>query len=122
MARSSTTYPRKWNSGQTTVIRVPAKMAGQLLDIARRLDASSSYAIREEPNAFVLEMMPARKVRYSVAKPVNVASVPQRSPFRYPGGKTWFVPYLRDWLHSLRKRPAVFVEPFAGGGIASLTV
>jgi DNA adenine methylase len=53
---------------------------------------------------------------------VNVASVPQRSPFRYPGGKTWFVPYLRDWLHSFRKRPAVFVEPFAGGGIASLTV
>jgi DNA adenine methylase len=53
---------------------------------------------------------------------VNVASVPQRSPFRYPGGKTWFVPYLRDWLRSLTKRPAVFVEPFAGGGIASLTV
>jgi DNA adenine methylase len=53
---------------------------------------------------------------------VNVASVPQRSPFRYPGGKTWFVPHLRDWLHSFRKRPAVFVEPFAGGGIASLTV
>jgi hypothetical protein len=22
---------------------------------------------------------------------VNVASVPQRSPFRYPGGKTWLV-------------------------------
>jgi DNA adenine methylase len=53
---------------------------------------------------------------------VNVASVPQRSPFRYPGGKTWFVPHLRDWLRSFRKRPSVFVEPFAGGGIASLTV
>src|SRR5437867_10774820 len=53
---------------------------------------------------------------------VNVASVPQRSPFRYPGGKTWFVPHLRDWVHSLRKRPSIFVEPFAGGGIASLTV
>src|SRR5437870_1476875 len=53
---------------------------------------------------------------------VNVASVPQRSPFRYPGGKTWFVPHLRDWLHSFRKRPVLFVEPFAGGGIASLTV
>ena len=23
---------------------------------------------------------------------VNVASVPQRSPLRYPGGKTWLVP------------------------------
>jgi DNA adenine methylase len=53
---------------------------------------------------------------------VNVASVPQRSPFRYPGGKTWFVPHLRDWLRSLKKRPSVFIEPFAGGGIASLTV
>src|SRR5437867_826467 len=53
---------------------------------------------------------------------VNVASVPQRSPFRYPGGKTWFIPHLRDWLQSFRKRPAVLVEPFAGGGIASLTV
>jgi DNA adenine methylase len=53
---------------------------------------------------------------------VNVASVPQRSPFRYPGGKTWFVPHLRDWLHSFRRRRSVFVEPFAGGGIASLTI
>jgi DNA adenine methylase len=53
---------------------------------------------------------------------VNVASVPQRSPFRYPGGKTWFIPYLRHWLRSLGKRPVVFVEPFAGGAIASLTV
>ena len=24
----------------------------------------------------------------ATTKPVNVASVPQRSPFRYPGGKT----------------------------------
>jgi len=54
-------------------------------------------------------------------KIVNVASVPQRSPFRYPGGKTWFIPRLREWLKSQKKKPAVFVEPFAGGGIASLT-
>jgi DNA adenine methylase len=53
---------------------------------------------------------------------VNVASVPQRSPFRYPGGKTWLVPHLRTWLRSLPQRPALFVEPFAGGGIISLTV
>ncbi len=53
---------------------------------------------------------------------VNVASVPQRSPFRYPGGKTWLVPRLRSWLTSLPGRPALFVEPFAGGGIVSLTV
>ncbi|MCC6167885.1 MAG: DNA adenine methylase, partial [Caldilineaceae bacterium] len=53
---------------------------------------------------------------------VNVASVPQRSPFRYPGGKTWLVPKLRAWLRSLSARPVEFVEPFAGGGIISLTV
>ncbi len=53
---------------------------------------------------------------------VNVASVPQRSPFRYPGGKTWFVPYLRCWMKSLPRRPRRFVEPFAGGGIVGLTV
>lgn len=53
---------------------------------------------------------------------VNVASVPQRSPFRYPGGKTWLVPQVRRWLISKAKRPAIFVEPFAGGGIAGLTV
>jgi DNA adenine methylase len=52
---------------------------------------------------------------------VNVASVPQRSLFRYPGGKTWLVPRLRQWLHSLPDTPGVLVEPFAGGGIISLT-
>ena len=54
-------------------------------------------------------------------KAVNVASVPQRSPFRYPGGKTWFVPRLRDWLRSQPHKPALLIEPFAGGGIVSLT-
>ncbi len=54
-------------------------------------------------------------------KPVNVASVPQRSPFRYPGGKTWLVPLFRRWMGSFQKHPARLVEPFAGGGIISLT-
>ncbi|MCB0408496.1 MAG: DNA adenine methylase [Bdellovibrionales bacterium] len=52
---------------------------------------------------------------------VNVASVPQRSPFRYPGGKTWFVPCFRDWIKGLNKKPDVLIEPFAGGGIIGLT-
>jgi DNA adenine methylase len=52
---------------------------------------------------------------------VNVASVPHRSPFRYPGGKTWLVPYVRTWLASLNRRPTEFVEPFAGGGIVGLS-
>jgi DNA adenine methylase len=54
-------------------------------------------------------------------KPVNVASVPQRSPFRYPGGKTWFVPTFRNWIAQISPKPKILVEPFAGGGIISLT-
>jgi len=54
-------------------------------------------------------------------KPINVATVPQRSPFRYPGGKTWFVPTFRNWLLNMANRPDVLIEPFAGGGIISLT-
>jgi len=52
---------------------------------------------------------------------VNVASVPQRSPFRYPGGKTWLIPRVRQWLRSLPQKPCELIEPFAGGGIVSLT-
>lgn len=61
---------------------------------------------------------------------VNVASVPQLSPFRYPGGKTWLVPRIRMWLSPFVREqtglgpvhPAEFIEPFAGGGSISLTV
>lgn len=61
---------------------------------------------------------------------VNVASVRKLSPFRYPGGKTWFVPYIRQWLSpAIRQKhnltpifPEHFLEPFLGGGIISLTV
>lgn len=57
----------------------------------------------------------------ALPRPVNVASVPQRSPFRYPGGKTWFVPTFRRWVASLKGKPRILIEPFAGGGIISLT-
>ena len=50
---------------------------------------------------------------------VNVAQVPQRSPLRYPGGKSWLIPHVREWL---RGAPlGLLVEPFAGGGIVTLT-
>lgn len=52
----------------------------------------------------------------------NVASVPQRSPFRYPGGKTWLVPNVRRWMASLPTRPRVFCEPFCGGAIVGLSM
>ena len=51
---------------------------------------------------------------------VNVSAVPQRSPLRYPGGKTWLIPHIREWLGRTVPLP-LLVEPFAGGGIVSLT-
>ena len=63
----------------------------------------------------------ASEVRTARMAAVNVASVPQRSPLRYPGGKTWLVPHIRHWLNRIDGKPTHFVEPFAGGAIASLT-
>ena len=45
-------------------------------------------------------MQPYLFPKYYFDRPVNVASVPQRSPFRYPGGKTWLIPHIRRWLTS----------------------
>lgn len=53
---------------------------------------------------------------------INIATVPHRSPFRYPGGKTWLVPYIRAWLFAKPEPPDMLIEPFAGGGIVGLTV
>ena len=103
------------------MIRVPERIADHLLDIAHRLDESPKYCLREDANGFVLELVQANRVRYTSDKPINVACVPQRSPFRYPGGKTWLVPYIRDWLKNKKAPPARLIEPFAGGGIVSLT-
>lgn len=52
---------------------------------------------------------------------VNVAEVPQRSPLRYPGGKTWLIPHIRAWLTEQDSPAPLLVEPFAGGGTVSLT-
>jgi len=65
-----------------------------------------------------LPLMPQQSAHHVV----NVASVPKRSPFRYPGGKTWLVPRIRDWLGTHPTRPVNFIEPFTGGGIIGLTV
>src|SRR5438067_915945 len=54
------------------------------------------------------------------SKIVNVASVPKRSPFRYPGGKTWLVPIARKWLAQFAANSQL-IEPFAGGAIIGLT-
>jgi DNA adenine methylase len=68
-----------------------------------------------------LSLFPELCTDDTTLKPVNVASIPQRSPFRYPGGKTWFVPTFRNWISNLYPKPEVLIEPFAGGGIISLT-
>lgn len=60
------------------------------------------------------------KIKDSTQPVVNVASVPQRSPFRYPGGKTWLIPIIRKWLKQSTETKKL-IEPFAGGGIVSLT-
>ena len=52
---------------------------------------------------------------------VNVACVPKYSPLRYPGGKTWLIPHIRYWLRHVDPSPCALIEPFAGGGIVSLT-
>ena len=64
--------------------------------------------------------VPPMTIPESPIPAVNVAQVPQRSPLRYPGGKTWLIPHIRAWLGSLPS-PNLLIEPFAGGGIVSLT-
>jgi hypothetical protein len=93
MAASSTSFQHKWRSGKTTVVRVPEKMVERLLEIARKWDEAGNLSVREEDGAWLIEI-PRKAVRYDPKKPVNVAAVPLRSPFRYPGGKTWLVPRM----------------------------
>lgn len=57
----------------------------------------------------------------SSISPANVSAVPQRSPLRYPGGKTWLVPHVRSWLQVDPMPTPLLIEPFAGGGTVSLT-
>lgn len=66
-------------------------------------------------------LFPDVYVEKEKVKPVNVSSVPQRSIFRYPGGKTWFVPTFRKWFENIYAKPNILIEPFVGGGIISLT-
>lgn len=67
-----------------------------------------------------LSLFDSVKGEVDKSKVVNVASVPQRSPFRFPGGKTWLIPIVRKWLKQDNYLKEL-CEPFAGGGIVSLT-
>lgn len=45
------------------------------------------------------------------------------SPLRYPGGKSWLIPRIETWLHSINSsRRHRFIEPFAGGANVGLTM
>ena len=66
-------------------------------------------------NARFMQAFPSSRIAAA-----NVASVPQRSPLRYPGGKTWLVPHIRAWLAPGAPHP-LLVESFAGGAIVALT-
>lgn len=44
-----------------------------------------------------------------------------KSPFRYAGGKSWFVKIARKWMANRPVRPKLLVEPFAGGANISLS-
>ena len=118
MGISSTTYRSTWNTGKTKLIRVPEALADEVLAYAHYLDAQKGDEDVEDPAG----VYAAPREKIDTRKPINVASVPLRSPFRYPGGKTWLVPYIRAWLSTKETKPSLFIEPFAGGGICSLTV
>lgn len=116
MPRSSTTYRPKWNSSPTKVIRIPLKLSPQILSYAHQLDKKR---LPQESH----EVAPPYRTASDVTtlEPINVATIPQRSPFRYPGGKTWLVPYIRSWLRNKSPAPSLLIEPFAGGAIVGLT-
>lgn len=83
--------------------------------------ATSRYERKNIEPSFVREpQVESLFTEAELQRIVNVASVPQRSPFRYPGGKTWLIPMARLWLQSLKKTE-LLIEPFAGGGGIGLT-
>lgn len=85
---------------------------GKLSDASHRIAGKRVVSVKAEE----------LRVTPSTRQVINVASVPHRSPFRYPGGKTWLVPHVRRWLISLPNRAKEFVEPFAGGAIVGLSM
>jgi DNA adenine methylase len=99
-------------------------MATTLMALARRWDdlgvmPPELLSVHEPEAAYAKQLIFPVVPTIQPNQPVNVASIPQLSPFRYPGGKTWLVPTIRAWL--LAVRPKRLFEPFAGGAIVSLT-
>ena len=79
MARSSTTFRPKWRLGTTTVIRVPEKLAPEVLRYAHELDDKCKPAeIYDGPTAY----RTAEDVEFH--QPVNVAQANLRPPLATP--------------------------------------
>ena len=114
MATSSTSFKKKWRAGKTTVIRVPEKMAGKLMDIARRWDESGDLRGREEDGVWLIET-PRKPVRYSTTKPVNVAAFPLRSPFATRAARRGWCGSCAAGCSPRRRRPRVLSSLLPAG-------
>jgi len=88
VARSSTTFPRKWNSTETTVIRVPKGIATELLKIARRLDISGKFGFEKSGRAD-FGIYPVAEGQFTAQQNPSMSQVFRNAVrFRYPGGKS----------------------------------
>lgn len=109
-------FPREGSSNRLNLVERcrPSRPARRRISSAARGNPGGSLKIDSSDEKPSMDFSP-RQV-------INVAYVPHRSPFRYPGGKTWLVPHVRRWLKSLPELPYEFAEPFAGGAIVGLSV
>jgi DNA adenine methylase len=62
-----------------------------------------------------------RESTTQLVKALKPAKKGLKSPFRYAGGKSWFIGTARKWLTNRPLRPRILVEPFAGGANISLS-
>ena len=85
------------------------------------VDGELAAGSRVSKGIILRDVRKRRQIPVSPIPVANVSAVPQRSPLRYPGGKTWLIPHVRIWLTRIHSDTRLLVEPFAGGGIVSLT-
>lgn len=112
---------------------VQSRQARRLEDLAERGIVQANILVHESNKLSLDDLRPhlmsaasAGALSTLVAEmesktPTNVAQVSQLSPFRYPGGKTWFVPTVRRWLSQMEEKPKLLLEPFAGGAMIGLS-
>lgn len=88
----------------------------------------SCRSLLDELRPILLDPVACEQIRISATpSPVRKGSTKasrqnQLSPFRYPGGKSWLVPHLKQWLAGLPHPVETFIEPFAGGAMCGLSV